>query len=128
MEQEPREVRAAQALVQLVLERLEDIAARLIEENTRLVSGERLAREVAAFYRGLVEAGVPEDLARSLTTRYLERLLALASPTADILAAIMGAGRNRVQVISLQGLREAMEAYKAAQGAMGGHGQAEDNA
>ena len=117
------ETRAAQALVQLVLDRLEEAATRLLEESVKLLSGERLAREVAAFYRGLLEAGVPEDLARRLTERYLEKLLSMASPVSEILAAAMGSGRERVRIVTLQGLKEAAEAYREIEAAgPGGEG------
>ncbi len=106
------ETRAAQAIVQLVLDRLEEATMRLLEESVKLLSGERLAREVASFYRGLLEAGVPEDLARRLTERYLEKLLSMASPVSEILAAAMGSGRERVRIVTLQGLKEAAEAYR----------------
>ena len=105
---------SAEALVKLVLDRLEETLKRMVEANFELLKGERLAREVASFYRGLVEQGVPEELARRLTERYLDRLLATASPLADILAAAIGGGRERVKVVSLGDVKNLMEAYRAA--------------
>ena len=105
---------SAEALVKLVLDRLEETLKRMVEANFELLRGERLAREVASFYRGLVEQGVPEELARRLTERYLDRLLATASPLADILAAAIGGSRERVKVVSLSDVKNLMEAYRAA--------------
>lgn len=105
---------SAEALVKLVLDRLEETLKRMVEANFELLKGERLAREVASFYRGLVEQGVPEELARRLTERYLDRLLSTASPLADILAAAIGGSRERVKVVSLGDVKNLMEAYRAA--------------
>ena len=105
---------SAEALVKLVLDRLEETLKRMVEANFELLKGERLAREVASFYRGHVEQGVPEELARRLTERYLDRLLSTASPLADILAAAIGGSRERVKVVSLGDVKNLMEAYRAA--------------
>ena len=115
MGEKPRvEIGGAEALVKLVLDRLEESLRRMVEMNFELLRGERLAREVASFYKGLVEQGVPEELARKLTEKYLERLLSTASPVADILAAAIGGGGERVKVVSLGDMKSLVEAYQSA--------------
>ncbi len=113
-------VDVAQAIVQLVFEKLEEVIVRVVEESMKMLEGERIARQVSSFYRGLVEGGVPEGLAERLTEKYLDKLLSIASPVAEILAAATGGRREGVRVVSLSGVREALEAVKEARREQGG--------
>lgn len=67
---------------------------RLVETVLRAVEGGRVGADVAGFYRSMVEAGVPEELAGDLTREYLARRMAMADP-AGLLERIPISPRGR---------------------------------
>ena len=116
-----------QALAGLFRE-LGDIAAGLLEKAASMVEGSKLGGEVAAFYRTLVENGVPEDLARDLTEKYLEERLRLASKVFEAVERMTRSGGGNPAVIAvpaatknvdaaqLEALAKAIQAARTAAG------------
>lgn len=69
-------LKALSEFLKEIREPLEDLLKLIIESS----SGEKLAKEVAAFYKSLVESGIDENMARRLTEKFFEeRLRALPS-------------------------------------------------
>ncbi len=60
-----------------MLIKLKEPMKELIDYVKAETSGEKIGAEVAAFYKNLVDKGVPEDLAREMTKEYLEKRLEL---------------------------------------------------
>ncbi len=106
-------------IVDRVLARLEEAAVRLSREAQEAVKGERLGRDVAAFYHSLVDSGVPEDLARELTHLYLEKRLEKTPTVADVAQAVLGKSGQSIHVLqlpagSLERLQEALSKVREA--------------
>ncbi len=60
-----------------MLIKLKEPMKELIDYVKAETSGEKMGAEVAAFYKNLIDKGVPENLAREMTREYLEKRLEL---------------------------------------------------
>ena len=70
--EDAEEIREILSAVSDFLKELKDPIEKLINTLLSLLEGEKVGRDVAAFYQKLKEAGVPEDLATDMTRRYFE--------------------------------------------------------
>ena len=70
--EDAEEIREILSAVSDFLKELKDPIEKLINTLLSLLEGEKVGRDVAAFYQKLKEAGIPEDLAVDMTRRYFE--------------------------------------------------------
>ena len=63
-----------------------------MEFITSFISGEKVGEEVAVFYKKLVDNGVPDDLAKQLTMRFLEKRLEPVPSISSLAKLLQGAG------------------------------------
>ena len=59
------------------LKNLSEPLERILDTILKAVEGGRLGAEVAAFYKKLVEAGVPSELAAEMTKEFFEKRMSL---------------------------------------------------
>ena len=62
----------------------------LVDLLSNLISGERLGKEVGAFYKNLVDNGVPEDQAIEMTRRYFESRIAILESLKELKEILRG--------------------------------------
>ncbi|MEM0048491.1 MAG: hypothetical protein QXF10_09300 [Ignisphaera sp.] len=94
--EEVREVlKAVSEFVKEIREPLKDLLNTLLES----FSGDRLGREVAAFYKSIVEAGVDPSLAKTLTERFLEERLKPLSSIGNLISGIPKGGEKTKKAV-----------------------------
>ena len=81
--------------VKEIREPLKDLLNTLLES----FSGDRLGREVAAFYRSIIEAGVDPSLAKTLTERFLEERLKPLSSIGNLISRIPKGGEKTKKAV-----------------------------
>jgi hypothetical protein len=79
-------------VIELAFEQIRQLIREATGQAAEQLAGERLARNIAAFYKTLVENGVPQDIAARLTEKYLETYAEAVNP-AKIANTFTGQGR-----------------------------------
>ena len=80
------ELREVLSAVSDFLRELEGPIKKLIDLFFGALDGEKLGKEVAAFYKSLIDSGMPKELAAEMTKEYFEKRTQLA----DILKGFQG--------------------------------------
>ncbi|MEB3807042.1 MAG: hypothetical protein GSR73_05965 [Desulfurococcales archaeon] len=80
------EVRGILTAVSDFLKEIQGPIKDLLETLLEPVRGDKFGSEIAAFYKSLVESGIPEDLAREMTKEYFEK----RTKVLDAMSSIMG--------------------------------------
>jgi len=90
-----------------VREPLKDLLGMVLE----VIEGDRVGRDVASFYRRLVEAGVPDDIVRELTVEYFRKRMERAIQIPAVLQAqgLPGTLQEKVQEEGDEGGQEDLE-------------------
>lgn len=73
----PEDLKEILDAVSEFLKSLSEPLEKLLDTILKAVEGERLGAEVAAFYRKLVEAGMPSDMAAEMTKEFFEKRMSL---------------------------------------------------
>ena len=87
----PRDVEELKGVLSAVSEFLGSIRGTLKDLMSSMIEsldGKKLGEEVAAFYAGLKEKGVPEELARDMTKEFFRRKLELTPSMGDVLGSL----------------------------------------
>ena len=80
-ENDAEELRAVGDLVKSVGELLQQIVGfvkQIMDEILDSLKGDKLGSEVAAFYKQLRDAGMPDEMVAEMTRQYFERRIAIA--------------------------------------------------
>ncbi len=96
---EAREVREILLAVTDFLKSIKEPVKELIYVVVDALNGEKLGKEVAAFYRTLVDNGVPEDLAREMSREFLSKKLEAAPSIGKLLNTFTGSLGRRPKII-----------------------------
>jgi len=86
------EVEVFKEVLNVVVKFLKDIKEPLIDIVNSLMStvkGSELGSDVGAFYKKLIEAGVPEETAAELTKKYLEERLMIFKATRTLFSELI---------------------------------------
>jgi hypothetical protein len=99
---EAEELREVLAAVSEFLKGLKEPLMDLVNTIMESLSGEKLGEEVASFYKRLVEAGVPENVATEMTREYMKRRLEAVPSLGSLLESFGGAGRKHRAIVAAE--------------------------
>lgn len=88
------ELRSVLSAVSDFLKELREPLEGLMKSLLGLIDGERVGGDVAAFYKKLRDAGVPEELAAEMTRKYFEQRISALNLLRK-LGDLVSAGRGR---------------------------------
>ncbi|MCE4601021.1 MAG: hypothetical protein F7C38_05590 [Desulfurococcales archaeon] len=108
------EVRGILTAVSDFLKEVQKPIKDLLETLLEPVRGDKFGSEIAAFYKSLVESGIPEDLAREMTKEYFEKRTKILDAMSSITNLFKG------------GKPPFMEALKHGKGKSGGEEEEKD--
>ncbi len=103
--EEAEEVREVLEAVTGFLKQIKEPIRDLVYIVIDALNGEKLGREVAAFYRALIDNGVPEDLAKEMTREFLSKKLEAAPSIGKLMNMFTRgfSGKPKVIVASKEG-------------------------
>ncbi len=91
---------------------IEDLLKVVIDQ----LSGEKLGKDVAVFYKSLVEAGMDPSLVEELTKKYFEERMEAANALKSLMSSLSGAfgkgGLSKEKLIMIKNLKELGEELK----------------
>lgn len=99
---EAEELREVLSVVSKFLEDIKKPIADLINMMLDTLRGDKLGEDVAAFYAKLKEAGLPEDMIKDMTRRYLEERIKIAS-ILDRFMSMLGKGPKDMAIVKQGG-------------------------
>ena len=91
---EAEELREVLAAVSDFLKGLKEPLMDIVNTIIESLSGDKLGADVASFYKRLVDAGVPENLAAEMTKEYMKKRLEVVPSLGSILESFGGMGRR----------------------------------
>jgi len=97
-----KDIEALKGVLNVLVDFLRNLKGPLADIINTVLStmrGEELGEDVGAFYRKLVESGVPEKTASELARRYLEERLAISKIVRIALSEIMRGRKVRPEEI-----------------------------
>lgn len=90
---------------------IEDLLKVVIDQ----LSGEKLGKDTAMFYKSLVEAGMDSSLVEELTRKYFEGRMEAANALKSLVSSLGGAfgkgGFNKEKLMALRNLKELKEGF-----------------
>ncbi len=107
--QEGEEVEALREVFAAISDFLKDIREPLKDLINVLVdalNGEKLGKEVAAFYNTLIKNGVPEELAKEMTKEFFNKKLESAPSVGKMLSSFTGMMRKPKFVVKKEEEKE----------------------
>ena len=96
MSSEAEELREVLKAVTEFIEGIKGPIKELVSMVLEELGGEKLGRDVAAFYKSLVDSGVPEDMAREMTMQYFRERISAVPSIAKLLEMLSSRGRVHV--------------------------------
>lgn len=85
----------------------------LLDTLAQSLNGEKLGREVASFYKQLVDSGIPEDMAKEMTKEYFRKRLESAPNLGSIMNMFKGGFRGPTKVMISRSPKEAVKQLEA---------------
>lgn len=89
----------------------------LLDTIAQSLSGEKLGREVASFYKQLIESGIPEDMAKEMTKEYFRKRLESAPNLGSLMNMLKppsgGAFKGPTKIVVARSPKDAIKQLEA---------------
>ncbi|RLG84664.1 MAG: hypothetical protein DRO40_00525 [Thermoprotei archaeon] len=108
-EEEVRTLREVFAAISGFLRDIREPLKDLINILVDALNGEKLGKEVAAFYNALIKDGVPEELAKEMTREFFKKKLESAPSVGKMLSSFTGMMRKPKIIVKKEEEKEHKE-------------------
>lgn len=92
---------------------LKEPVKELLDTLAQSLNGEKLGREVASFYKQLVDSGIPEDMAKEMTKEYFRKRLESAPNLGSLMEMLGGGLRGPTTAVVAGSPKEAVKQLEA---------------
>ncbi|GEM_PF-712760 len=114
--EEERDVEELKEVLSAVTEfiaSLKEPIKELLDTMAQSLNGEKLGKEVASFYKQLVESGIPEDMAKEMTKEYFRKRLESAPNLGSIMNMFRGGFKGPAGVMVARSPKDAVKQLEA---------------
>lgn len=112
-ESEAEELKEILGAVTEFIASLKEPIKELLDTLAQSLDGERLGREVASFYKQLVDSGIPEDMAKEMTKEYFKKRLESAPNLGSIMNMFRGGFKGPAGVTIAKSPKDAVKQLEA---------------
>ncbi len=85
----------------------------LLDTMAQSLNGEKLGKEVASFYKQLVDSGIPEDMAKEMTKEYFRKRLESAPNLGSLMNMLKGGFKGPTKVMIADSPKDAVKQLEA---------------
>ena len=112
-ESEAEEVKEILGAVTEFIASLKEPIKELLDTLAQSLNGEKLGKEVASFYKQLVDSGIPEDMAKEMSKEYFKKRLESAPNLGSLMNMFKGGFKGPTKVVVTKSPKEAVKQLEA---------------
>ena len=112
-ENDAEEIREILGAVTEFIASLKEPIKELLDTLAQSLNGEKLGKEVASFYKQLVDSGIPEDMAKEMTREYFRKRLESAPNIGSIMNMFRGGFKGPTKIMIARSPKEAVKQLEA---------------
>ncbi len=112
-ENDAEEIREILGAVTEFIASLKEPIKELLDTLAQSLNGEKLGKEVASFYKQLIDSGIPEDMAKEMTREYFRKRLESAPNIGSIMNMFKGGFKGPTKIMIARSPKEAVKQLEA---------------